>query len=500
MKKRIFALLLAVCLLAAAVLPVHAEAFTPEEQYEALCATAALIREFGLDSSSLDDPLGRVLPGSPSKEEVIARLAADPELYARLMTEMLSAYDSHTMYVPAGSYEQTFYTTSSYVGVGMTLQPHPLGALVSELHPRGGAAGAGVLRGDVITAVDGVSVKGYTVTSVSQLLRGDAGTQVAVTVLRGQDEKRFTLTRSELTTLCYYGTPLEENIFYMHWSAVMNDGSYLLFLRDLNTMGDTEQKCLILDLRGNPGGDLELAFSIITDLLPERVVFFSTATRDPKTDELDVRYQLSDGAGRAFRHIYILTDEGSASAAEIITASLCDTGYATSIGSHTHGKARGQYHIPLPDGSTVVLTTMKLMSLRQGDYEGVGLAPDVPSQRVYVPSEETITVPADVALAPYSCSDNGELLNRALVALGCLPRLPEKPYQVGDETLAALKDLRARYYLTDPAPGAGIPTIQLVNLLLQQQGQGSYLRDDPLQTAIELARELLAAPAEVPAA
>lgn len=499
MKKRIFVLLLAVCLLAA-VFPVYAETFTPEEQYETLCATAELIREYGLESSSQDDPLGRILPGSPSKEEVIARLAADPDLYVRLMTEMLSAYDSHTMYVPAGDYESTFYTTSSYVGVGMTLQPHPLGALVSELHPKGGAAEAGVLRGDVVIAVNGLSVKGYTLAAVSQLLKGDAGTQVTVTLLRGTEELTLVLTRVILATMCYYGTPLEEDIFYMHWSAIMNDGSYLLFLRDLNTMGDTARKCLILDLRGNPGGDMELALSIITDLLPERVVFFSTATRDPQTDEPDVRYKVSDGAGHAFRHIYLLTDDGSASAAEIITASLCDTGYATSIGSHTYGKARGQYHITLDDDSTVVLTTVKLLSIKQGDYEGVGLAPDVPVERVYIPSEESITVPAGVALAPYSCSDNGATLNRALVALGCLPRLPEKPYRVGNETMAALRDLRALYQLDDPAPGAGIPTIQLVNLLLRLQGQGAYLRDDPLQTAIDLAREALAAPAETPAA
>lgn len=500
MKKRLFALLLAVCLLAASAFSAYAQAFTPEEQYEALCATAELIREYGLESSSRDDPLGRVLPGSPSKEAVIARLAADPDLYVQLMTEMLSAYDSHTMYVPAGDYESTFYATSSYVGVGMTLQSHPLGALVSELHPSGGAAEAGVLRGDVITAVDGVSVAGYTVSAVAQLLRGEDGTRVNVTVLRGETEKRFSLLRCTLVTQCYYGARLEDNIFYMHWSAIINDGSYLLFLRDLNTMGRTEEQCLILDLRGNPGGDMELALSIITDLLPQRVVFFSTATRDPETDELDVRYKVSDGAGHAFRRIYVLIDGDSASASEIITASLCDTGYATSIGSHTHGKARGQYHITLADDSTVVLTTVKLLSMKQGDYEEIGLIPDVAAESAFIQSETAITVPADVALAPYSCSDNGETLNRALVALGCLPRLPEKPYQVGDETMAALRDLRALYQLDDAAPGAGIPTIQLVNLLLRLQGQGAYYRDDPLQTAIDLAREALAAPAEVPAA
>jgi len=100
-------------------------------------------------------------------------------------------------------------------------------------------------------------------------------------------------------------------------------------------------------------------------------------------------------------------------------------------------------------------------------------------------------VPTDVALAPWSCSDNGEALNRALVALGLLKELPEKPYQVGQDTLNAVNRLQAVYQLPDSHPGAGIPTLLLVNQLLQLQQAGRYEQDIQLDTAIQMAKDAL---------
>ena len=78
-----------------------------------------------------------------------------------------------------------------------------------------------------------------------------------------------------------------------------------------------------------------------------------------------------------------------------------------------------------------------------------------------------------------------------MVALGLLETLPEKPYQLGDDTLAALDRLQAVYQLPDTAPGAGIPTLLLVNQLLEAQQAGQYEQDVQLDTAIQLAREAL---------
>ena len=135
---------------------------------------------------------------------------------------------------------------------------------------------------------------------------------------------------------------------------------------------------------------------------------------------------------------------------------------------------------------------MQLLSLERGDYNEVGLAPDVEVSNTLYPGADALRVPNTTALAPGSCSDNGELLNRALAALGLLEALPEKPYQVGQETLAACRELEAAYLSEQPRDaGVSQETLRLVNHLLDLRGQGMYVRDDQLAKALELAADAL---------
>lgn len=484
MKHRVFAFLLAVCLLLCAAPGAWAVSYTPEQQYEILLQLDALIREEGLESFDEDDPLGRAL---------VRALEEDPALYEKLMAEMLSGYDPYTRYMPAGSYSAAFDPETSYVGVGVTIQAHPQGALVVDVNLTGPAAAAGIRMNDVLIEAGGVSLAGLAAGDVSDLLRGEAGTSVTVKVLREGRELSFTLTRAPLVQRNYSGGHIAQGTYYMKWSRIADDGSYWLFrmgLLEMEQLGDT---CLILDLRDNPGGSLDLAFSITSDLIPEAGPFFQTAYRDPLGRErLTTRYIIAEGDGADIPHIFILTNENTASAAEIITAGLRDTGRATVIGQTTYGKARAQQHILLEDDSAVVLTTMQLLSLERGDYNEVGLAPDVEVSNTLYPGADALRVPDTTALAPGNCSDNGELLNRALAALGLLEALPEKPYQVGQETLAACRELEAAYLSEQPRDvGVSRETLRLVNHLLDLRGQGMYVRDDQLAKALELAADAL---------
>ena len=187
----------------------------------------------------------------------------------------------------------------------------------------------------------------------------------------------------------------------------------------------------------------------------------------------------------------MLVDGQSASAAEIIACGLRDGVGATLIGETTYGKARAQQHYRLRGDAGIVLTIMQLLPLEGEDYQDVGLTPDVAVENRPLYSDEDLSVPTDVALAPYSCSDNGEALNRALVELGLLDALPEKPYQVGDDTLYAIDRLQGVYQLPDEHPGAGIPTLLLVNSLLEAQRAGQYEQDVQLETAIQMATDAL---------
>lgn len=483
MKHRILALFLAVSLFVCAIPTAFAEGYTPEQQYQILRELEDLIITEGLESSEGDDPLGRALT---------EMLEADPTLFEKLMASMLSGYDEHTMYMPAGSYSAAFDPETKYVGVGVTIQAHPRGALVTEVNLMGSAAKEGIRMGDVLIKAAGQDLAGLDISAVSDLLRGAEGTTVPVTVLRGTEELTFRLTRTALVQLNYSGAPVADGVFYMKWSRISDDGSYLLFRMALAQLVREGYQSLILDLRDNPGGSLDLAFSIATDLMPQSGAFFRTAYRDPLgKEELTYKYIIADGGGAHIPNLFVLVNGGSASASEIIASGLRDKEGATIIGETTYGKGRAQQHYILENDAGIVLTTMMLLPLEGEDYEGVGLTPDVEVHNTILKGEDAIVVPTDVALAPYSCSDNGEALNRALVALGLLEQLPEKPYLVGDDTLDALNRLQAAYQLWDTTPGAGIPTLLLVNQLLDQQLQGRYVQDDQLNTAIRMAKDAL---------
>lgn len=496
MRNRILALCLAVTLFFCAVPAAFAVEFTPEQQLYLLQDVQEIIREEGLESSPADEPLNRalkaVLKTVPDESALLEQLTADPQLYEILLDEMLSGYDPYTQYLPSGTYSAVYEPETNYVGIGVTIQAHEKGALVVEVNLTGAAAAAGICPGDILTHGAGQSLAGMDASAISQLLRGEAGTSVEVTVLRGKETLPFTLTRTALVQRNYSGTPLEEDIFYMKWSRIQDDGSYLVFRMQLAQLVREGYDCVILDLRDNPGGSLDLAFTMATDFMEDSGAFFRTQARDSRGKaELEQKYIIAEGDGLDVPHIFVLMNGESASASEIIAVSLRDKEGATLIGETTYGKGRAQQHYVLDTDAGIVLTTMKLLPLEGEDYDGVGITPDVAVQNKVLKTKEKLTVPTDVALAPYSCSDNGEALNRALVALGLLETLPEKPYQVGDDTLAALDRLQAVHQLIDTTPGAGIPTLLLVNQLLELQQAGKYLQDLQLETAIQLAREAI---------
>ena len=486
MKHRFLALFTALCLFFCLIPAAHAAEipdYTPQQQLNILQDIADRLRHDGLYSSTEDDPISDAL---------LTQLQADPALFDRLMAAMLDGYDPYSGYIPAGSYSTAYESETTYAGIGVTIQAHPQGALVTDVNLQGPAALAGIKMGDILTHAAGKSFKGLDVSAVSDVLRGNAGTKVTVTVLRGKETLTFELERAAITQLNFSGAPVADGVFYMKWSRIQDDGSYTYFRLMLAQLVREGYEALILDLRDNPGGSLDLAFTLTSDLIPDRVPFFRTARRDLMGhDELQGHFIYAEGDGASIPHLYVLINGESASAAEIIAAGLRDGANATLIGETTYGKARGQQHFVLNYDAGVVFTTIKLLTLAGEDYEGVGIAPHIEVHNSVLPGEDAIVVPTDVALAPYSCSDNALLVNRALVALGVLDQLPEKPYQLGEDTVNALNRLQAAYQLQDSTPGAGIPTLLLVNRLLDLQLQGRYVQDDQLNTAIQLAREAL---------
>ena len=496
MKHRILAAFLAVILFITAVPAAFAFAYTPEQQLSLLYEVDQIIREEGLESAEEDDPLERALRKAlqtlPTEEVLLEKLTADPALYEKLLAIMLSGYDEHTMYLPSGTYAAVFDPETNYVGVGVTIHAHKQGALVTDVNLKGPAFAAGIRMGDILVSADGQSLAGMDVSAISNLLRGEEGTAVAVEVLRDGQSLTLSLTRAALTQMHYSGAPLDEDIFYMKWSRIQDDGSYWMFRMQLAQMIREGYECLILDLRDNPGGSLDLAFTMSTDLMEEKGAFFRVVGRDPLGREpLKTEYIIADGDGVDVPHIYVLVNQGSASSSEIIAVSLRDKEGATLVGETTFGKGRAQQHYILETDAGIVLTTMMLLPLEGEDYEGVGIAPHVAVENVVLKDAVDFRVPDTTALSLWSCSDNGEALNRALFALGLLETLPEKVYQVNGDTLYACRMLETLYFGRQSEGAIGTDTLRLVNYLLDLQEAGQYALDVQLLTAMDLAKAAL---------
>lgn len=294
------------------------------------------------------------------------------------------------------------------------------------------------------------------------------------------------------------GTPnfsshvVEDGIYYMKWARFADTASYIKFVFSLQEMTKNNCRALILDLRGNPGGDLNMAYNVINRLLPDAVEFFGYCTK--QNDHKVYESISSEGIGAALNKIIILSDGGTASAAEVVQVSLCDLEYAVSVGEQTYGKARGQYHLTFPDNSAAVITSVELIAPSTADYEGVGLTPtyEVHNQVVPHPAASCDPVPTDSAMTLGFVGDGVYRLNCALAALGYMST-EQVSYSFTLPTLAALLSFQQDYRLT-VSPMLDAACARSLNNALESYADQTVTYDAQYEKALELAREYAAQP------
>ena len=365
MKKLVSGLLALVMLFS---LTMSAVALTPDEKLENIEAIVDFMKDYGIEVKKDDEPFW----------DIFRIMLQDDNFYNQFMNAMISQYDNYSLFVPAGNYDTMYPTTSSYVGVGVTMEQYGESVRIVEVAKGGPAEEAGFLPGDLIYAIDRVDFSKTTMEKVGEKVRGEKGTQVTITVQRIVDGKINLITKT--LTRRYIGVPnlttevLEDGVFYMDFNRFADLKTYVDFVFAIQDMVDNNCRSMILDLRGNPGGEVDMALNIINRLLPEKTTYFMT--RSKIMGEYDYDFYDSDGMGPMLNKIIILQDGGSASASEIVISSLHDLGYAETVGTQTYGKARGQYHVQLLDGSVAVVTGIELMAPTSPDYDGIGIAPD----------------------------------------------------------------------------------------------------------------------------
>jgi len=274
---------------------------------------------------------------------------------------MLHQLDPYSSYIPAADFEEVNQPLEgNFEGIGIEFYRLDDTILVVSAISGGPSEAVGLRAGDKIVNVDGKNVTGpdFTNEDVIKRLRGNRGTKVKVDVVRKNQSRLlpFTITRGKIpiysVDVAYRPLPGTGYIKINKFSATTAQEFKTSYLK-LAQSGPMQN--LILDLRGNPGGYLDAAIQLCDEFLPNReLITYTEGRTQPRRD-----YQASSNGLFEKGKIYVLIDEGSASASEIVAGALQDQDRGTIIGRRSFGKGLVQEQFGLADGSAVRLTVAR---------------------------------------------------------------------------------------------------------------------------------------------
>lgn len=261
-----------------------------------------------------------------------------------------------------------YYGIGARVGIDADTQLPRL-ASIMEGTP---AEEAGLMAGDLLYKVDGTPVQGMDLSSAVALVKGDEGTYVHLTIIRDgeTDYLEYDVVRRKLENETVTHKMLEDNIGYIQIQE-FDDVTLDQFKDALATCKGSGMEGLILDLRGNPGGNLTTVCDIARMMLPEGLIVY-TEDKNGKREEYTC-----DGAHPLDASLVVLVDGNSASAAEILAGAVKDYGIGTLVGTTTYGKGIVQRIMKLSDGSAVKLTVSNYFTPNGNNIHKIGIQPDV---------------------------------------------------------------------------------------------------------------------------
>lgn len=284
-----------------------------------------------------------------------------------------SLNDPYSVYYTEEEYADLLEkTTGTYCGIGAVVSQDTKTGIITIVEPYEGspAAEAGLLPGDAIYKVEGEEVTGKDLSQVVSNMKGEEGTDVEISILRGTEIIEVTITRRqiEIDTIDY--EMLDNSIGYIEVSSFdgVTGEQFREALMDLESQG---QKGLIIDLRGNGGGRLDIVVDMLDRMLPEGIIV-STKTKDGKGEE----YTSTDKE-QFDKPLVVLIDENSASASEVFAGAIQDYEIGKLVGTNSFGKGIVQTIFELEDGSALKLTTSEYFTPNGRNIHGDGLKPDV---------------------------------------------------------------------------------------------------------------------------
>ncbi|MDD5170869.1 MAG: S41 family peptidase [Syntrophales bacterium] len=290
---------------------------------------------------------------------------------------MVKSLDPHSSYMTAEMYKDLeVETRGSFGGIGTEITIHKdILTIVSPIEDTP-AFLAGIKSGDQIIMIDGKSTKDITIMEAVKRLRGPKDTKVTLSIMRDGSPKlkEFVIMRAIIKIVSVKHKMLDSNIGYIRLSSFQEKSMDEL----RKALGDVMEKGkplkgLILDLRNNPGGLLTQSVEV-SDAFLKSGTIVSTRGRSKMMESKAVAK--NDGSEPTCPMI-VLVNEGSASAAEIVSGALQDNGRALILGTQTFGKGSVQTVIPLEGGQALKLTTARYYTPNGRSIQAEGITPDI---------------------------------------------------------------------------------------------------------------------------
>jgi carboxyl-terminal processing protease len=300
------------------------------------------------------------------------------ELTKDALKGMLTRLDPHSDYMDAQEFKQSQADMAGSFG-GLGIEISEQNEIPKVISPIDGtpAARAGLEPGDQIVLINHSSTQGVNLIKIVSLLRGDPGTSVTVTILRGKQEPfDVTLTREIIKVRSVKSKLEPDGIGYIRISQFGGDTAegFKKAITDLNHDANGRIKGLVLDLRDDPGGLLNAAVDVAGDLLDGGPVvsIHGRQASDDKVFKAPAHGDMLSGIP-----IAVLINGASASASEIVAGALQDRHRATVMGTQSFGKGSVQTVIPLEGHGAVRLTTALYYTPSGSSIQDKGIAPDI---------------------------------------------------------------------------------------------------------------------------
>ncbi|MGC2129682.1 MAG: S41 family peptidase [Candidatus Aquilonibacter sp.] len=303
------------------------------------------------------------------------RVSSTDLTYAAIAGMLNSVHDRYTVFLDPKDYAElnSGLDGADFGGTGIVIQEDDASKYiaVSDVVPDGPADKAGIQQDDLITAIDGQSTKGWTVDRASAHLRGKEGTKVSITIQRdGKTLSPYALTRAKIHQLSVFDKILPGNIGYVALTVFGKDTATELTAA-LGRLQKKGARAYILDLRNNGGGYLNAAVGVSSKFISSGPIV-SVESRGSNI----TTYEASDTA-IAPVPLAVLVNQFTASASEITSGAIQDSGVGTLVGTKTYGKGVVQTIFPLPDGSAVKITTARYLTPHNRDINHLGIDPDI---------------------------------------------------------------------------------------------------------------------------